>query len=93
MQEEKDLEQKYLTKVKDQMQKISTKENKLGDQFMKLLPVKLHLKAWEDKLNLKEKTSNDAFVRKLQSEKEQKFEKLLEQLYAMEWNKLREENQ
>lgn len=53
MFDEKELEKKYLTKIQDQMQKTSSKENVLVDQFTKLLPVKLHLKAWEEKLKIR----------------------------------------
>ncbi len=55
MADEKALETKYLSKVTDQMQKLSTKENKLKENVQKLLPLKLHLKDCERKLGLNEK--------------------------------------
>ncbi len=57
----------------------------------KLLPIKLHLRDWECRLGLNEKIE-DSFEKRVTQEKEQKFDKLIEQLYGMEWNKLREEN-
>lgn len=59
--------------------------------MQKLLPLKLHLKDWEAKLKLNEK-HDDSYERRVTRTKEEKFDKLIEQLYSMEWNKLREEN-
>ena len=39
-----------MVKVKDHMERMATKENKMREQVSKMLPVKLHLKAWEDKV-------------------------------------------
>eukprot|EP00347_Sterkiella_histriomuscorum_P008624 403344382 len=91
MLEEKGLEVKYLAKVQDQMEKVATKENKMKSQVQKLLPLKLHLKDWQAKLQLNEKLE-DSYERRVSQTKEEKFDKLIEQLYSMEWNKLREEN-
>ena len=58
----------------------------------KLLPIKLHLKDWESKLHLTEKNDGDQFERRLNKTKEEKFDKLIEQLYNMEWKKMKQEN-
>ena len=73
------------------MQKRATKENKLKNTVEKLLPLKLHLMDWEGKLKLNEKT-DDSYEQRIMKSKEDKFDRLIEQLYRMEWNKLREDN-
>lgn len=91
IREDKALETKYLNKVQDMMQKRATKENKLKNTVEKLLPLKLHLMDWEGKLKLNEKT-DDSYEQRIMKSKEDKFDRLIEQLYRMEWNKLREDN-
>ena len=44
--QEFELEREYLSQVQDQMERMATKENKLGEEVKKLLPVKLHLRSW-----------------------------------------------
>lgn len=73
------------------MEKMATKENKMKSEVQKLLPLKLHLRDWQAKLNLNEKLE-DSYERRMTKSKEDKFDKLIEKLYSMEWNKLREEN-
>ncbi len=89
--EENELERKYLARVQDQMEKVATKENKMTEEVKKMLPIKLHLRSWQDKLKLKD-SNEDSFEQRLLDAKEQKFDMLIEKLYAMEWNKLREDN-
>lgn len=56
-----------------------------------MLPVKLHLKSWEEKLHLKDE-NKDSFEQRKFQQKEEKFDHLIESLYSMEWNKMREQN-
>ena len=61
------------------MEQIEVKGNKMTEAFLKLLPVKIHLKAWEDKLNLKDHV-DDSYEKRINQTKEEKFDKLIEQL-------------
>jgi hypothetical protein len=45
----------------------------MTEEVKKLLPIKLHLRAWEDKLKLKD-NNEDSFEQKILNQKEEKFD-------------------